>query len=118
LRIEGAAFGPRLDRAWSVAGYRLQDRVAADLHEERDPRDGRSRALSLSVDGLAAHRQANRLFERAYQRFIAHIANETAVKTALASVEDAAREARSDLSRQPPTTRVSRAKPSALPVQR
>jgi DNA-binding MarR family transcriptional regulator len=64
---------------------------------ERRKTDGRSRALSLSPAGLAAHRRANRAFEVAYAAFVARVRSAATVKAALEHVETAARDALADL---------------------
>jgi DNA-binding MarR family transcriptional regulator len=81
----------------TLSHYIRHMREVGHLVEQRHPTDGRSRALSLSPGGLAAHRRANRAFEVAYAAFVAHVRNETSVKAALESVETAARDALTDL---------------------
>ena len=72
-------------------------RERGHLVERRKPTDGRSRVLGLSPAGLAAHRTANRAFEIAYAAFVARVRDEPSVKSALESVETAARDALTDL---------------------
>ncbi|MEO8626231.1 MAG: hypothetical protein ABI452_05985 [Candidatus Limnocylindrales bacterium] len=81
----------------TLSHYIRHMRELGHLIEKRDPADGRSRALSLSPSGLAAHRRANRAFEVAYAAFVQRIRSETRVKNALAAVETAARDALADL---------------------
>ena len=81
----------------TLSHYIRHMRERGHLVEQRRPTDGRSRALSLSPAGLAAHRRANRAFEIAYAAFVAHVRDEPAVRAALESVETAARDALTDL---------------------
>lgn len=81
----------------TVSHYIVHMREAGHVIEKRDPADGRSRTLSLSASGLKAHRRANRAFEVAYSAFVKRIRSESRVKSALASVEAAARDAIADL---------------------
>lgn len=80
----------------TLSHYIRRMREVGHLVEQRKP-DGRSRALSLSPAGLAAHRRANRAFEVAYTAFVARVPNEALVKAALETVETAARDALADL---------------------
>jgi DNA-binding MarR family transcriptional regulator len=81
----------------TLSHYIRHMREAGHLVEKKQPRDGRSRALSLSPTGLASHRRANRAFEVAYAAFVARIGDQAAIKSALAGVETAAREALADV---------------------
>ena len=81
-------------RPTTLSHYVKDMREAGHVIEERNPRDGRSRVLTLSTTGRAAHRRANRAFEPAYDRFVGRIADEAASKAAIAEIERAAREAR------------------------
>jgi DNA-binding MarR family transcriptional regulator len=78
----------------TLSHYLRDMRARRHLDEARNPRDGRSQLLTLSAEGLAAHREANRHFTKAYERFVAGIDDRAAVKRALATVEKAAAEAR------------------------
>jgi len=72
-----------------------------------NPRDGRSQLVTLTAAGLAAHREANRLFEAAYEAFTAELGGgETPAKEVLAAIRGAAERA---LAGRAPT-------PRALPV--
>jgi DNA-binding MarR family transcriptional regulator len=84
-------------RPTTLTHYLIDMRERGHLLEVRNPADGRSRTLSLSESGLAAHRAANREFEKAYRGFISRIGDADAVKRALVNVESAARDARQDL---------------------
>jgi DNA-binding MarR family transcriptional regulator len=81
----------------TLSHYIRHMRERRHLVEQRKPTDGRSRALSLSPAGLAAHRRANRAFEVAYASFVARIRNKAALKAALETVETAARDALADV---------------------
>lgn len=81
----------------TLSHYIRHMREAGHLVEQRDPADGRSRVLSLSRSGLAAHRRANRAFEVAYAAFVRRVASEKRVKVALVAIESAARDALADL---------------------
>ncbi|MDL2334681.1 MAG: hypothetical protein QFC55_01440, partial [Chloroflexota bacterium] len=72
-------------------------REAGHLAEQKDPHDGRSRTLSLTRAGLAAHRRANRSFEAAYAAFVRRVGSQARAKVALVAVETAARDALADL---------------------
>lgn len=72
-------------------------RERGHLAERRDPHDGRSRTLSLTASGLAAHRRAGRAFSRAYEVFLARIEDPLTVKALLEAVERAARNAQIEL---------------------
>ena len=62
------------------------------------PHDGRSYLVVLTAEGLAAHRDANRRFERAYRAFAAALPDgEATAKAALAEVRGAAERAREGL---------------------
>jgi DNA-binding MarR family transcriptional regulator len=74
----------------TVSHYIRGMRERAHIHEERNPRDSRSRVLTLTTSGRRAHRRANRAFEEAYRRFVERIPDEAGVKDALAAVEEAA----------------------------
>ena len=64
------------------------------------PTDRRSYRVVLTADGLAAHRRANRQFERAYAAFEAALGpDEPQAGAALRQVRDAADRARRSLSR-------------------
>jgi DNA-binding MarR family transcriptional regulator len=59
-----------------------------------DPSDRRATRVVLTADGLAAHRAANRSFERAYSAFdIALGTDDTSAQESLARVRDAVEEA-------------------------
>ena len=59
-----------------------------------NPRDGRSRLVTLTAAGLAAHRAANRLFEAAYGSFAAELGgSEAPAKRTLAAIRGAAERA-------------------------
>jgi DNA-binding MarR family transcriptional regulator len=81
----------------TISHYIRHMREAGHVVEERDARDGRSRTLTLSATGLAAHRQANRTFEVAYKAFVRRVRSESRVKSALAVIEAAARDALTDI---------------------
>jgi DNA-binding MarR family transcriptional regulator len=74
----------------TLSHYIRAMRERGHLDERRNPRDSRSRVLTLTMSGRGAHRRANRAFEQAYRRFIEHIGDEAGVKAALAQVEAAA----------------------------
>ena len=62
----------------------------------RNPRDGRSQLVTLTAAGLAAHREANRLFESAYDRFADALGvGQALAKRALAEIREAAERASS-----------------------
>lgn len=81
----------------TLSHYIRHMREAGHVVEKPDPLDGRSRTLSLTAKGLTAHRRANRAFEVAYAAFVQRVRNEPRVKSALATVETAARDALADL---------------------
>jgi DNA-binding MarR family transcriptional regulator len=81
----------------TLSHYIRRMREAGHLAEKRDPRDGRSRTLSLTRSGRAAHRRANRKFEVAYRAFVRRVGSPARVKTALVTIEAAARDALADL---------------------
>jgi DNA-binding MarR family transcriptional regulator len=74
-----------------------QLRVAEERGHARrmpNPSDGRSLLVTLTAAGLAAHREANRLFEAAYESFAAELGgSEEPAKQALASIRGAAERA-------------------------
>ena len=74
----------------TVSHYVRAMRERRHLHEERNPRDSRSRVLTLSVHGRAAHRRASQAFEEAYRRFVAQLADPAATKAAIEELERAA----------------------------
>lgn len=61
------------------------------------PTDRRSYRVVLAGDGLAAHRAANRHFERAYAAFKSELGDEEGARVALHSVREAALRARTVL---------------------
>ena len=66
------------------------------------PTDRRSYRVVLTADGLAAHRAANRDFERVYATFEAELGEgEAIVRAALRAVHDAASRARAVLAASP-----------------
>ncbi len=81
----------------TLSHYIRRMRDAGHVIERKDPHDGRSRRLSLTAKGRAAHRRANRAFEVAYAAFVRRIRSEERIKAALAGVETAARDALADL---------------------
>jgi DNA-binding MarR family transcriptional regulator len=74
----------------TLSHYIRAMRERGHLDERRNPRDSRSRVLTLTMSGRGAHRRANRAFEQAYRRFMEGIGDEAEVKAALAQVEAAA----------------------------
>jgi DNA-binding MarR family transcriptional regulator len=82
----------------TLSHYVKAMREAGHVVEKRRPEDGRSRALTLSPSGLAAHRRANRAFEPAYQAFVSRVCDESVIKSALEGIEAAARDATRELS--------------------
>jgi DNA-binding MarR family transcriptional regulator len=81
----------------TLSHYIRHMRDSGHLVERRKPTDGRSRALSLSPAGVAAHRRANRAFEVAYAAFVRRVGSPTQIKAALEAVETAARDALADM---------------------
>lgn len=81
----------------TVSHYVRAMRERGHLWEVANPRDTRSRLLSLTASGRRAHRRANLAFEEAYARFLAEIGDERGVKAALLDVEAAAETARARL---------------------
>jgi DNA-binding MarR family transcriptional regulator len=64
----------------------------------RDPLDGRASRLALAEAGLVAHAEAGRAFAEANERFMAELAiGEAAARRVLASIRDAADQARRDV---------------------
>jgi DNA-binding MarR family transcriptional regulator len=64
----------------------------------RDPLDGRASRLALAEAGLDAHAEAGRAFAEANERFMAELAiGEAAARRVLASIRDAADQARRDV---------------------
>ena len=61
------------------------------------PTDRRSYRVVLSSEGLAAHRAANRLFERAHAAFATELGDEADARAALDRVRGAALRARAEL---------------------
>ena len=76
----------------TLSHYIRAMRERGHLGERRNPHDSRSRVLTLTASGRAAHRRANRAFEQAYRRFMEGIGDEASVKAALAEIEGAAAE--------------------------
>lgn len=74
-------------------------RERAHIREAPHPVDGRSRTITLTPAGRAAHRQASEAFDEAYRRFVARLPAEPAAKRVLGEIEAAAAEALDDLSR-------------------
>lgn len=69
-----------------------------------DARDRRATLVTLTANGLAAHREANRHFERAYAAFVAELPlNQATAGRWLATISDAV-----DSARQPLVTRSRR----------
>ncbi len=79
--------------ATTVSNYIRSMREREHIHEVPNPRDSRSRILSLTPAGRAAHRRANRAFEEAYRRFVERIDDPEAAKSALEGIEAAADQA-------------------------
>jgi DNA-binding MarR family transcriptional regulator len=109
--------------ATTLSHYVVAMRERGHIAEWRNPLDGRSRMLTLTAAGLAAHRGASREFERAYHLFAARIADEPGVKESLEAVERAATGALAELdspSRHARRTRVipSRVAPGSQPNTR
>jgi DNA-binding MarR family transcriptional regulator len=74
----------------TLSHYIRAMRERGHLEERPNPRDSRSRVLTLTVSGRRAHRRANQAFEQAYRRFMEGIADEPGIKAALAQIEAAA----------------------------
>jgi DNA-binding MarR family transcriptional regulator len=74
----------------TLSHYIRAMRERGHLEERPNPRDSRSRDLTLTGSGRRAHRRANQAFEQAYRRFMEGIADEPGVKAALAQIEAAA----------------------------
>jgi DNA-binding MarR family transcriptional regulator len=71
-----------------------------------DPRDRRATLVGLTANGQAAHRAANRFFERAYAAFAAELdMEEAAVARMMASLRGAVERARAGVSPAKSTTR-------------
>jgi DNA-binding MarR family transcriptional regulator len=71
-------------------------RLEARGHARRtvSPRDHRATLVSLTAEGLAAHRGANRSFERAYDAFLKELTlTETAATETLLAIREAVDEA-------------------------
>jgi DNA-binding MarR family transcriptional regulator len=73
-QITPTALAARLGMPLTTVMDRL-GRVEARGHAHRfpDPQDRRASLITLTADGLAAHREANRSFERAYGALIAEL---------------------------------------------
>jgi DNA-binding MarR family transcriptional regulator len=82
----------------TLSHYIRAMRERGHIGESRHPNDGRSRVLTLTHSGRAAHRKANRAFEGAYRSFVGRIHDQERVKDALRAVELAARDAAAELS--------------------
>ncbi len=91
----------------TLSNYLGEMRGRGHMVETPNPSDGRSRLLSLSADGRAAHKRANAAFVRAYLPFEEQIADRPAVKTALLAIEAAARDTRLALDVKPARQRRS-----------
>lgn len=74
----------------TMSHYIREMRERGHLAEAPNPRDGRSRMLSLTAEGRAAHRRANRAFEEAYARFVDELPDTAAAKQAMVDIERAA----------------------------
>jgi DNA-binding MarR family transcriptional regulator len=98
----------------TLSHYVVAMRERSHIAEWRNPLDGRSRKLTLTETGLAAHRAANRVFERAYGLFAARVADQDQVKAALEAVERAAAEALDELAPPARHARPSRVIPSRV----
>ena len=81
----------------TVSHYIRAMRERRHIDEARNPGDGRSRVLSLTPEGLAAHRRASRAFEEGYARFVARLGDADAAKRTLVEIERAADDALSHL---------------------
>jgi DNA-binding MarR family transcriptional regulator len=81
----------------TVSHYIRAMRERHHIDEARNPADSRSRVLTLSTAGLAAHKKANLAFEEAYRRFVVRLADPTAAKQAMVEIERAAAGALADL---------------------
>ena len=81
----------------TLSHYVRAMRERGHIVETPNPADGRSRELTLTAGGLAAHRQAHRDFQIAYGPFASRIAGHADVKAALRLVETAARETAEEL---------------------
>ncbi len=94
----------------TLSHYIRAMRERGHLDEQRNPRDSRSRVLTLTVAGRRAHRRANRAFEPAYLRFMDGIGDEPAVKAALAQIEARGR-------RRPDAAHQRRARPHRVTIE-
>jgi DNA-binding MarR family transcriptional regulator len=95
-QITPTALAARLGMPLTTVMDRLS-RVEARGHAHRfpDPDDRRASLITLTAEGLAVHREANRSFERAYAAFVAELPDgETAAKANLARIRDAVERAR------------------------
>ena len=84
----------------TVSHYIRALRERGHLEEARNPADSRSRMLTLSRTGRAAHRRASLAFEEAYRRFVAHIGDPVATKGTMTEIEEAAAAALVELTRE------------------
>ena len=81
----------------TVSHYMDGMRSAGHLHQARNPRDGRSYLVRLSLDGLAAHRRAHTGFNRAYQSLVARLDDPSAAGQRIREVGEAAQGAIEEL---------------------
>ena len=74
-RISPTALAKRLGVPLTTAIDQIA-RLEARGHARRfpDPRDGRASLVTLTANGLAAHRAANASFQRAYDEFVRNLA--------------------------------------------
>jgi DNA-binding MarR family transcriptional regulator len=81
----------------TVSHYMEAMRAAGHVRQVRNPRDGRSYLVRLSLEGLAAHRQAHAGFNRAYQALMSRLDDPVAAAEGIRAVGEAAQGAIEEL---------------------
>jgi DNA-binding MarR family transcriptional regulator len=81
----------------TVSHYMEAMRAAGHVRQVRNPRDGRSYLVRLSLEGLAAHRQAHAGFNRAYQALMSRLDDPVAAGERIRAVGEAAQGAIEEL---------------------
>ncbi len=81
----------------TLTHYLAAMREQGHLRTARNPADGRSYMVALSVRGRTAHRRAHQAFNAAYQLFTAALGDVDAAGQAVAAMDAAAEQALTEL---------------------
>jgi DNA-binding MarR family transcriptional regulator len=81
----------------TLTHYLAAMRERGHLRTARNPADGRSYLVALTIRGRTAHRRAHQSFEAAYRRFIAALEDPDATSRAVAALDAAAERALAEM---------------------